>query len=266
MGSLPELQGIGAYSYGMNQPRRPSPAVARRRQLLALIVGVFLAALVVWGVREAWVFFASDDETDSEQDQGETDQEATGQDGTNQDAEDPGQGSSHADAQAGSEPEADDPTEDSHEDTEQQGEAEAAPEGEPEMPEGYCQPSDITITASTREDSYGADEAPLLVMEIENTGSQECTVDVGTAEQTWHITHGGDEIFTINQCDFSRDSYEIELEPEQSENAQFSWPRSDSNLDCTQPAPLPGGDYELTVGISGITSTPHTFEMAGTEE
>ncbi|WP_156837254.1 hypothetical protein [Nesterenkonia alba] len=213
----------------MSQPRRPSPAVARRRQILAAVLAVLLLVLVIWGVRGIFGLFDSDDE------------QAEGQ-GT--------QNTPPAEEATG------DPTPEAEE-------AEDDDAAEDSLPEGHCAPGDIEVTASTHQESYLADEAPLLIMEVTNTGSTECTIDVGTAEQTWTITHNGEQIFTTEDCAVETDSLELEFEPGQSEDARFTWPRSDSSVDCTAPAQLPGGDYQLTVSVSGVASEPHTFEVAG---
>lgn len=127
--------------------------------------------------------------------------------------------------------------------------------------DGGCAPGDISVTASTGEDAYGAGEAPLLILQVENTGSTECTLDVGTSEQEFAVAHGGRELFTTAQCDGDQDSYELSMEPGQQERAQLSWPRSDSSVSCTEPAELESGTYELTVSLSGISSEAHEFVL-----
>ena len=214
----------------MNQRRRPSPAVYRRRRLVAALLAVVLLALVVWGGRAVYdAFFESDT------------QPATAA------QTDPEQNTENDDAPESEPPE---PTE---------------PEEVPEEPvaEGHCSPADVEVRASTSHETYDASTAPLLIMEIENVGSQECTVDVGTAEQQFQVGTGGREIFTTDQCDLNGESLEIEFEPGQTERAQMLWPRSDSAVDCAEPAEIPGGDYELTVSVSGISSDPHSFEIGG---
>lgn len=202
------------------------------------LLAVLLLALMVVGIWALYGAFADGDDADSDEQASteETDPEATAT---------PDSG--------GTEPEGTDDDDD----------AEAA---EDETPEGYCPAGDIEVRAATNEETFGADVAPLLIMEIENTGSETCTLDVGTAEQTFRVATGGREIFTTAQCEIDGESLELDFEPGQTERAQMVWPRSDSSLDCAERADLATGDYELTVSVSGVTSEPHTFHLTGVTE
>lgn len=223
----------------MNQRRRPSPAVYRRRRLAAALLAVVLLALALWGGQSLYEALAGPDGAS----------ESTAQDQDEDQDQDESQNTTEDDDAAGSA----DPSE----------EAEEAEETEETVPEGHCAPVDIEVRASTSHDSYDASTAPLLIMEIENVGSEECTLDVGTAEQQFQIADGGGEVFNTAQCELGGDSLEMDFEPGQTERAQMLWPRSDSAVDCAEPTELSAGDYELSVSVSGISSDPHTFEITG---
>ncbi|MDR5712209.1 hypothetical protein [Nesterenkonia flava] len=226
-----------------SQPRRrPSPAVYRRRRLVVGLAGILVLVLLIWGVSSVIGAFTNDDaETEPAGQASDSSGEAEGD---------------SAGSESGGEGEASSPS--------PTAESSPTPEEEP-VPEGYCAPSDVRVTASTRQETYAADEAPLLIMEIENAGSEACTLDVGTSQQVFSIRHGGREIFNTAQCGSRGRSLEMEFEPGQTERAQLTWPRSDSSISCTEPAELPGGTYELTVRVSGISSEPYPFEMKGHE-
>lgn len=225
----------------MNQRRRQSPAVYRRRRLVAALLGVVLLALLAWGGRAAFdaIFGDSPDESStaasSTAEPSPTSESST----TNEDDDDAASGD-------------EEDTEEDHDDA------------EIDVPEGFCAPSDVEVRASTSHETYNASTAPLLVMEIENVGSEECTVDVGTSQQQFVVRTNGREIFNTGQCDINGESLEMDFEPGQTERAQMLWPRSDSAVDCAEPAQLVTGNYELTVSVSGISSDPHTFEVRGT--
>lgn len=242
----------------MNQRRKHSPAVYRRRRLVAALLAVFVLALAVWGARGIIDYFSSQDEPASAGTQEQTTDDDGGADATGEaepsDAETDEPAPTQTEQSASADP-----------DEAETDEAETDGEQSPQ-PEGSCAPGDVAVRASTHQDSYDAGVAPLLSMEIENTGSQECTLDVGTAEQVFIVSHSGSEVFNTAQCGTDGDSLEMTFEPGQTERAQLTWPRSDSSTDCTEPAELVSGDYELTVSVSGITSDPHTFEIAGVEE
>jgi hypothetical protein len=240
----------------MTKRRRPSPAVYRRRRLAAALLAVFLLALGVWGGRAAYDALTEEDDHTG----------ATALD----DAEE-----QNDDAPASPEPPEEDDTDseaDQEADSEEAEEAEEAAENEEgdvaeeTVEEGHCAADDIEVRARTSHEVYDASTAPLLIMEIEHIGSEECTLDVGTAEQEYRVSTGGREIFTTAQCDLEGEPLEIDLEPGQTERANMLWPRSDSSVDCSEPADLATADYELTVAVSGITSAPHTFEMTGRAE
>ncbi|WP_300344380.1 hypothetical protein [Nesterenkonia sp.] len=234
----------------MNQRRRHSPAVYRRRRLVAALLAVFVLALAAWGVRALIDTFTGQDEAPAAAPQ--------------QSAEDHDDAGTAASSSAEESP-AEEPEETpAGEDAEAQTEA-PAEEDEDSESDGRCAPSDIEVRASTNQESYGTDVAPLLIMEIENTGSQECTLDVGTAEQVFRVSSGSREIFNTDQCGLSGESLEMEFEPGQTESAHLVWPRSDSSVDCTEAAELVTGEYQLIVSVSGISSEPHTFEVLGVE-
>ncbi len=210
----------------------------RRRRLVAALLAVLLLALAVWGARALYERIFGEDPS-PEQTEQQTADDAAGAPGS-----------------------APDPT------------GEPAAEGtdaEPDAPpepaaEGFCAPADIEVRASTSHETYDAATAPMLIMEIENTGSSDCTLDVGTAEQEFSVSLGGREIFTTAQCDIRGDSLEMEFEPGQTERANMVWPRSESAVDCAEPAELVTGDYELTVSVSGISSEPHSFRVTGASQ
>lgn len=212
----------------MSSPRRPSPQVARRRQLVAAVLGVLLLALVTWGVRGIAGAFSDDDAEDSpDQDQGQEES----------------------------------PAPEEHEDPEE----EPIVDEQVEVPEGHCDPDDVFVTADTHAESYAADEAVRLIMQIRNVSGSECTIEVGTSAQNWTVSRDGTEIFNTDQCDIQGDSLEREFEAGEKVRADLNWPRSDSSEDCGSPADLPTGEYQVSVGVNGVTSQPHTFTLQGTD-
>ena len=226
----------------MTQRRRPSPAAYRRRRLAAALLAVLVLALVVWGARAAYEAYTTGEAQDETSAPADPDQQ-------NDDAAVPPEGTTAE--------ETPDTTDSEDADAEQE---------EERVEEGHCAANDIEVRAGTSHEAYDAATAPLLIMEVENVSSQECTLDVGTAEQDFRVSTGGREIFTTAQCDLEGESLEVDFDPGQVERANMLWPRSDSAVDCAEPADLATGDYELTVSVSGITSQPHTFEMTGRSE
>ncbi len=137
-------------------------------------------------------------------------------------------------------------------------------ESEDEAPEdGSCRSGDLLVRAETGSESYGPGFAPMLVMEVENSADYACTADLGTAEQEFVVSHAGAIVFSTAECSLSRENLEVKLEPGQIERANFTWPRSDSSEDCTQPdSSLSPGSYELTVSLRGVRSEPQEFILS----
>lgn len=232
-----------------------------RRRRIAVGVLAVLALLGLWWLISSIVGLFTDDEP---QDAASDQQTESGDD---------------ADAGSAQSGDADSGEQDAQQDSQQDADQDAEQQG----PDGSCAPDDVTLTADTGDDSYASDEAPLLILEVENTGSEGCTLDVGTAQQTFVVASGGREIFNTAHCgagaqdeeaqdEEAQDgaeaqnhdgaSLEMDFEPGQTERAHLTWPRSDSAADCGEPADLEPGTYELTVSLGGITSEPHEFTLA----
>lgn len=229
----------------MSSPRRQSPAVYRRRRVAVAFLAVLVLALVAWGVR-ALIDGGSEDPDQASQQEPAGSETGSPTDSATENSPDDGEGG---------------PTQDAGDD----GGDTASASPEPEVAEGFCAPADMALRASTHQDSYARGVAPLLIMEIENTGSETCLFDVGTREQTFTVSYGGRELFNTAQCGGRGESLEMEFEPGQTERAQLVWPRSDSSEDCSEPAELTTGDYDLTVKVSGLRSEPHTFTVQGVD-
>lgn len=245
----------------------------RRRRIAVGILAV-LALLGLWWLVSSIIGLFTDDEPESSASGQQTEEPADDADGGT-DADD-------SSAQSGST---------GAPDSDEQGSAEQGSGGQDSGgTDGSCTPGDVLVTAETGDESYAPDQAPLLMLEVENTGSEGCTLDVGTAQQTFVVASGGREIFNSAQCgsgsgaqgsgaqdegaqgeeaqdggqDQSEegDSLEMDFEPGQTERAHLTWPRSDSAADCGEPAELEPGTYELTVSLGGISSEPHEFTLA----
>ncbi|GAB3182061.1 hypothetical protein GCM10027060_14100 [Nesterenkonia halophila] len=221
-------------------PSRPSPAVYRRRRLVVALLAVVLVALLWWIGSSLAGMITSDEPEESSAGAGSSASESSEAAPSSSSAEESPSGSASGSPSGGS---SDSPADD-----------------------GTCAASDVEVRASTDQDEYGLQDAPVLQMEVENTGEQPCTLDLGTAEQEYSITHAGEEVFTTAQCEFEETSLPTELVPDEPESARLTWPRADSSVDCAEPAEsLPGGVYELRISVSGISSDPQEFTLAGAE-
>ncbi|WP_344684998.1 MULTISPECIES: hypothetical protein [Actinomycetes] len=225
-------------------PRRQSAAVYRRRRL---VVGALLLVVLVglwWAGSAIFALLVDEDPHDPTAQQEDDTEGGSGSESDSDEGSDEGAASEE------------DPDADSEEDSDAGSDADTD-----DVPEGHCAPGDIRVIADTDDAEYSAAVAPLLILTVQNVGDEDCTLDVGTAEQEFTVSHAGREVFTTTECGGEADSYELTMEPGQQERAQLSWPRSDSSASCTEPVELEPGAYELTVSLGGITSEPHRFTL-----
>ncbi len=219
--------------------RRHSPAVYRRRRLTLAVLVLVVGGLLWWLTSLAVDAIFEDEEPGAGASQGE--------EATSQPSEDAASGSS------GQDDGSDEPPDSSSADS---------PSGD-QTGSGECAPEDIEVRASTGAESYARSDAPLLIMEVENTSSSDCAVDLGTGAQEFSVEHAGEEIFTTAQCGGDTTTLETDLEPGDVETSHLTWPLSDSSADCSEPAEVPSGEYELTVDLDGIRSEPARFMLGG---
>jgi hypothetical protein len=234
--------------------RRQSAEVYRRRRILAGILAVLLMALggLLTLLVVGW-FSADDQPADGS---GSPASSAASAEDEPEDAETEGSAADATDSE-GPDPEGADAENSGDEDAESQESETAAPA------DGSCRSGDLEVRAQTGSESYGPGFAPMLVMEVENTADYACTADLGTTEQEFVVAHSGAIVFSTAECSLSRESLEVELAPGQVESANFTWPRSDSAEDCTEPdSSLSAGTYELTVSLRGVRSEPHEFTLS----
>lgn len=108
----------------------------------------------------------------------------------------------------------------------------------------------LKVSASTEKETYGADENPILVMNLENTGDDACMVNAGTARMNFAVTSGPDKVFDSAHCQIEGQDRPIELEPGETESARFEWNKRRSEANCaTEGAEVNPGVYRLTVAL-----------------
>lgn len=83
----------------------------------------------------------------------------------------------------------------------------------------------MTLTASTDKQTYPADQEPVLVMTMENTGEQPCRVNAGTNAMNYVVTSGSDVIFDSRHCAAEGEDRNVTLEPGKTEEARLAWNR-----------------------------------------
>lgn len=123
-----------------------------------------------------------------------------------------------------------------------------------------CTTSQVQVTAYTDAESYAAGQNPQLTMEVENTGNQPCTLNVGTSQQVFTITSGSEIYWLSTDCQTESSDYDLVLEPGQAVKSEpIVWDRTRSNpgtctLTTRDPVPAAGATYHLTAAVDGVSS------------
>ncbi len=132
--------------------------------------------------------------------------------------------------------------------------AEPAADGDP------CRADQITVEAMTDATVYAADERPKLSVTITNTGSNACTIDVGTAAQVFTITSGNDTYWTSTDCQVDPVGAQVTIAPGDpvSSSEPITWDRTRSSSETCggerSAVPASGASYHLDVSVDGFDS------------
>ncbi|WP_140400608.1 hypothetical protein [Gulosibacter sp. 10] len=219
------------------RPGKPSPAVYRRRRLVALLV-LILLVLGIWWLVSAIVGLFSGGE----------------------DAAEPAPTPVATESAPAETPE----STSAPEETEASGEDGAE---EPEATPEVCTESDVTVTAVVDAEAYGPEESPQFSVELMNESDQPCIIDIGTASQVYTVMSGEDTIWVSTHCQTDEQTQVVELTPDKKVTAPaFEWSRERSSEDTCEDENRPeavadGAYYYLTVKVGGITSAPAYFAL-----
>lgn len=144
-----------------------------------------------------------------------------------------------------------------------------SPDPEPTEPEpeptetdtapAACRAADVTVEAVTDADTYPVDALPQLSISLTNNGSAPCTLDVGSATQTFTVTSGDDVWWRSTDCQENPSSMVVTLAAGQNVTSATPvvWDRTRSDVstcgDENRPhAPGGGASYHVTVSIGGF--------------
>lgn len=214
------------------RPRRPSPAVYRRRRIVVFTALIVVLALIIWGV---WALIA----------------------GIARGAEAPASSPSASAPSASGSAVSDAPTD-----------AAAPPASEAASPApsaagtGECSAANVTVTAVTDQTTYAADQNPQLSISLTNTSNADCTMNVGTSAQSFIITSGADTWWRSTDCQSAPSDQVVTIAAGQTVKSAtpITWDRTRSSVDTCQDAnrakaPGGGASYHLAVSIGGIPGT-----------
>ena len=230
---------------GTTARRRHSPAVYRRRRIV-LLVGIVVIAVGIWlMIAQPWRGAAS--EGQERADPAPTQDAATSLPIPSS-AETPAADEAADDQAAGEEADANDTA------------ATPSPSATPTAE--ACLSRDVKVEAVTDQPTYASGQNPQLSIRLTNSGSADCTLNVGTSAQVFTITSGSDIWWQSTDCQSEPSDMVVLLAAGQTvaSAAPLTWDRTRSSVgtcaDADRPrAPGGGSTYHLAVEIGGIAST-----------
>ena len=212
---------------GSGVPRKPSPAVYRRRRLFVGVALLIVVGLAFGGFAVAGAFNGTEQASSTES----ATPDATGM------ALAPSDSPSAAPS--------------------------AAPTPTP-TPTPTCNQNLVTVSASTDKPAYGPDEKPLLSLKVTNGGTMPCEVNIGTSQMEFVVTSGPDRIFSSKDCQAKSEDLIKTLAPGASETANFQWAQNRTLEGCQAIATKPGGGgayYIFTAKLGSKASPKAVFQL-----
>ena len=129
-------------------------------------------------------------------------------------------------------------------------------------PETLCATDKVRVSASTDAEIYPAGATPVLTLTVTNTGETACEINVGTTQMEFVVASGSDRIFSSVDCQDGAQDYIKKLEPGASETANFPWNRNRSAPGCAPVASNPNpGYYMFTARLGQISSENAVFQL-----
>ncbi|MFJ7749777.1 hypothetical protein ACIQXM_07465 [Arthrobacter sp. NPDC097144] len=219
-------------------PGRPSPAVYRRRRIVAGVLALLVVIGIVTGIVTVVNALRGDGAAASDSTAAE----------------------SAAPVPAGTEP-----------GTEKTPAATPAPSATPSKSAkpketasaaALCPAASVGVSATTDALSYSSQVSPVLTLTVTNTGTEPCQVNLGTSQMEFIVTSGPDRIFSSADCQQPGEDLLKTVKPNSVETAKFTWDRQRSTEGCTDVSSKPGpGTYAFTARLGEISSERTTFEL-----
>jgi hypothetical protein len=122
-----------------------------------------------------------------------------------------------------------------------------------------CAEDQITLTPVVDKGVYAATDDPQIAMTIENTGSNSCHMDLGSAQQELVITSGTEQYWSSKDCQTGGTNQDVTLKAGQElTTPAITWDRTRSSATTCDAAraavPAGGASYHLEVAVGEIES------------
>ena len=122
-----------------------------------------------------------------------------------------------------------------------------------------CVPAKIKLLAVATKSTYAATEQPQISMSITNTGTVDCTINLGSTQQELIVTSGSETILDSKDCQTAPVDAPITLKPGVAVTTPaIPWDRTRSSkttCDASRPPVTAGGaSYHLEVKVGPLSS------------
>ena len=137
----------------------------------------------------------------------------------------------------------------------------AAPPASAPATAAACVPARIRLLAVANKSTYAATEQPQVSMSITNSGSADCTINLGSTQQEYIITSGSETIWDSKDCQTAPVDAPVTLKPGVAlpvPTTALAWDRTRSSkttCDASRPPVTAGGaSYHLGVKVGALSS------------
>ena len=122
-----------------------------------------------------------------------------------------------------------------------------------------CVPAKIRLLAVATKSTYAATEQPQISMSITNTGTVDCTINLGSTQQELIVTSGSETIWNSKDCQTAPVDTPVTLKPGVAVTTPaIPWDRTRSSkttCDASRPPVTAGGaSYHLEVKVGALSS------------
>ena len=123
-----------------------------------------------------------------------------------------------------------------------------------------CSTRDIDLKPVTDKTTYAATELPQISMTITNSGRSDCSIDLGSAQQTLVVSSGEEQYWSSKDCQVNGTNQVVTLTAGQTlSTPPIAWDRTRSSAETCEstsrtPVTAGGATYRLSVSVGDITS------------
>jgi hypothetical protein len=125
-----------------------------------------------------------------------------------------------------------------------------------------CVPSALLVEATTDSSTYRVGAKPVLTVTIENRGSVACLRDVGPKANELKIESGGYHVWSSDDCNDSKKSKVVTLEPGDKVVSSITWNGKLSQKGCPDISTSAKAGRYVVIGRNlKLTSDPTPFAL-----